>query len=81
MLNLSLNINNIQNPLQRHYHRDQTILPFEENLKEDTDEVKKKVFHDNHQNNCKRQCGSDCIVLWLKDFSWSKDKISNLLFN
>ena len=27
---------------------------------------------------CKRQYGSDCIVLWLKDLFWSKGKIANL---
>ena len=60
MLNFSFNINNIQNPLQRHYRRDQTILSFEQNLIEDTDEI--KVFRENTQNNCKRQYESDCIV-------------------
>ena len=63
MLNLSFSINNIQNPLQRHYGRDQTILSFEQNLTEDTDEIKKKVFCENHQNICKRQYGSPCIDL------------------
>ena len=28
----------------RHYCRGQTVLSFEQNLKEDTDETKKKVF-------------------------------------
>ena len=53
MLKLSSSINNIQNPFQRHYPRGQTILSFEQNLIEDTDqtEIKKKVFHENHQNN------------------------------
>ena len=53
MLKLSSSINNIQNPFQRHYPRGQTILSFEQNLIEDTDqtELKKKVFHENHQNN------------------------------
>ena len=44
MLKLSFNIKNIQNPLQRHYCRGQTVLSFEQNLIEDTDEIKKKVF-------------------------------------
>ena len=35
MLILSFSINNIQNPLQRYYHRGQTILPFEQNKLED----------------------------------------------
>ena len=62
MLNFSFNINNIQDPLQGHYRRDQSMLSFEQNLI-DTDEIKKKVFSDNHQNNYKRQYGSDCIVI------------------
>ena len=44
MLKLSFNIKNIQDPLQRHYCRCQTILSFEQNLIEDTDQIKKKVF-------------------------------------
>ena len=44
MLKLSFNIKNIQNHLQRHYCRGETTLPFEQNLIEDTDEIKKKVF-------------------------------------
>ena len=59
MLNLSFNTNNIQNPLQRRYYRDQTTLSFAQNLIEDTDEIKKKDFSENHQNNCKRQYGSE----------------------
>ena len=59
MLYLSFNTNNIQNPLQRHYYRDQTTLSFAQNLIEDTDEIKKKDFSENHQNNCKRQYGSE----------------------
>ena len=51
MLTLSFSTNNIQNPLQRHYRRGQTILPFEQNLIEDTHEIKAKVFRENHQNN------------------------------
>ena len=65
MLKLSFLIKNIQNPLQKHYCRGQTVLSFEQNLIEDTegtDETKKKV-RENHQNNCKRQYGSNCIVL------------------
>ena len=57
MLNLSFNINNIQNPLQRHYRRDQTILSFEEILIEDTDKGKKIFFRENHQNNCNEHYG------------------------
>ena len=57
MLNLSFNINNIQNPQQRQYRRDQTILPFEQILIEDTDKVKKIFFRENHQNNCKEHYG------------------------
>ena len=44
MLKLSSNINNIPSPLERHYCRGQTILSFEQNLIEGTDEIKKKVF-------------------------------------
>ena len=44
MLKLSFSINNIQNPLQRHYRRGQTVPSFEQNVLEDTDEIKKKVF-------------------------------------
>ena len=33
---------NIQNPFQRHYCRGQTVLLFEQNLIEDTDEIKRK---------------------------------------
>ena len=62
MSKLSFNIKNIQNPLLRHYCRGQTIFSFEQNLIEDTDETKKKV-RENHQNNCKRQYGSNFIVL------------------
>ena len=54
MLKLSFSIKNIQNPLQRHYCRGQTVLSFEQNLIEDTDETIKKV-RENHQNKCKRQ--------------------------
>ena len=44
MLKLSFSINNIQNPLQRYYRRGQAVLLFEQNVLEDTDEIKKKVF-------------------------------------
>ena len=44
MLKLSFNIKNIQIRLERHYCRGQTVLSFEQNLIEDTDEIKKKVF-------------------------------------
>ena len=65
MLKLSFNIKNIQNPLRRHYCRGQTVLSFEQNLREDTedtDETKRKVRESN-QNNCKRKYGSTCFVL------------------
>ena len=39
ILKLSFNINNIQNPFQIHYHRDQIALSFEQNLIEHTDEI------------------------------------------
>ena len=83
MLKLSFNIKNIQNPLQRHYCRGQTVLSFEQNLiedTEDTDETEKKV-RENYQNNCKRQYGSNCIVLWSKDLFRSKEKISTMFFS
>ena len=44
MLKLCFNIKNIQNPLQKHYCSDQTVLSFEQNLIEDANEIKKKVF-------------------------------------
>ena len=44
MLKLSFNIKNIQNLLQRHYCSGQTVLSFETNLIEVTDEIKKKVL-------------------------------------
>ena len=67
VLKLSFTIKNIRNPLQRHYCRGQTILSFEQNLMEDTDEIKRY--------------GSNCIVLWSKDLFWSKDKIVTLFFS
>ena len=63
MLKISYTINNIQNPLQRYYRRGQTVLPFEQNVLEDTDEIKKKVFCENRQTDHKRQYKSNCIVL------------------
>ena len=42
MLKLSFNFKNIQNPLQRHYYRGQTVLSFEQNLIED--EIKIKII-------------------------------------
>ena len=57
MLKVSFNINNIQNAMQRHYRRVQTVLRLEQNVLEDRDEIKKKVFRENHQNNYKRQYG------------------------
>ena len=65
MSKLSFNIKNIQNPLLRHYCRGQTVFSFEQDLIEDTDETKQEV-RVNHQNNCKRRYGSNCIVLWSK---------------
>ena len=55
MLKVSFNINNIQNTMQRHYRRVQTVLRLEQNVLEDRDEIKKKVFRENHQNTYKRQ--------------------------
>ena len=40
MLKVSFSINNIQNTLQRHYHRDQTVLHLVQNVLEDRDEIK-----------------------------------------
>ena len=57
MLKVSFNINNIQNTMQRHCRRVQTVLRLEQNVLEDRDEIKKKVFRENHQNNYKRQYG------------------------
>ena len=39
MLKVSFRINHIQNTLQRHYHRVQTILVLEQNMLEDRDEI------------------------------------------
>ena len=39
--------------LFRDTRRDETILSFQQNLIEETDEIKQKVFHENHQNNSK----------------------------
>ena len=44
MLKLSFNIKNIQIRLERHYCRGQTVLSFEQNLIEDTDEIIKEVL-------------------------------------
>ena len=63
MLKVSFSISNIQSTLQRDYRRAQTILPLEQNVSVDSDEIKKKVFRENQQNNYKRQYGSNCIVL------------------
>ena len=63
MLKVSFSINNIQSTLQRDYRRAQTILPLEQNVSVDSDEIKKKVFRENQQNNYKRQYRSNCIVL------------------
>ena len=67
MLKVSFSINNIQNTLQRDYHRGQTILPLEKNVLVERDEIKKKVFYENHQSNYKRQYRSNCIVFSSKD--------------
>ena len=40
MLKVSFSINNIQNTLQRHYRRDQTVLHLVQNVLEDRDEIK-----------------------------------------
>ena len=39
MLKVSFRINHIQNTLQRHCHRGQTILVLEQNMLEDRDEI------------------------------------------
>ena len=44
MLKVSFSINNNQSTLQRHYHRGQTVLSSEQNVLEDRDEIKIKVF-------------------------------------
>ena len=80
MLKLSFTIKNIQNPLQRHYCRGQTVLSFEQNLIEDRWN-QKESFRENNQNNCKRQYRSNCIVFWSKDLLWSKEKIVTLFFS
>ena len=51
MFKISFSISNIKNTLQRHYRRGQTVLSLEQNVLEDRDEIKKKVFRENHQNN------------------------------
>ena len=51
MFKISFSISNIQNTLQRHYRRGQTVLSLEQNVLGDRDEIKKKVFRENHQNN------------------------------
>ena len=51
MFKISFSISNIQNTLQRHYRRGKTVLSLEQNVLEDRDEIKKKVFRENHQNN------------------------------
>ena len=51
MFKISFSINNIQNTLRRHYRRGQTVLSLEQNVLEDRDEIKKKVFRESHQNN------------------------------
>ena len=62
MLKVSFSISNNQSTLQRHYHRGQTVLSSEQNVLEDRDEIKIKVFWEIHQNNYKRQYGSNRIV-------------------
>ena len=62
MLKVSFSINNNQSTLQRHYHRGQTVLSSEQNVLEDRDEIKIKVFWEIHQNKYKRQYGSNGIV-------------------
>ena len=60
MLKVSFSINNIQNTLQRDYRRGQSVLPLEQNVLVDRDEIKKK---ENYQNYYKRQYGLNCIFL------------------
>ena len=60
MLKVSFSINNIQNTPQRDYRRGQSVLPLEQNVLVDRDEIKKK---ENYQNYYKRQYGSNCIFL------------------
>ena len=78
MFKISFSINNIQNTLQRHYCRGQTVLSLEQNVLEDRDEIKKKVFRENHQNNYNSLTR---ILLWSKDLFWSKVKIATFFFN
>ena len=44
MLKVSFSIENIQNTLQRHYRRGQTVLSLEQNVLEDKDKIKIKLF-------------------------------------
>ena len=78
MFKISFSINNIQNTLRRHYRRGQTVLSLEQNVLEDRDEIKKKVFRENHQNNYNSLTR---ILLWSKDLFWSKVKIATFFFN
>ena len=48
MLKISFSINNIQNTLQGHYRKGQIVLSLEQNVLEDRDEMKKKVFRESH---------------------------------
>ena len=62
MVKIKFHITSIQNPFQSHYRRGQTVLSFEQNVVEDTDEINNKVFRKNHQNNYKRQYRLNYIV-------------------
>ena len=63
MLKVIFSISNIQNTLQRQYHKGQTVLSSEQHVLEERYEIEKKVFRENHQNNYKRQYMSYCIVV------------------
>ena len=63
LLKLNFDIKNIQNPLQRHYCRGQTILSFEQNLVEYTDESFVKTI----KTVVKYKMGQTVIVVWSKE--------------
>ena len=63
LLKLNFDIKNIQNPLQRHYCRGQTILSFEQNLVEYTDESFVKTI----KTVVKYNMGQTVIVVWSKE--------------
>ena len=80
MLKLSFSIKNIQNPFQRHYCRGQTILSFEQNLIQDTDEIRKKLFTKTIKIIVKDNI-SQTVLSFDQDLFWSKDKITTLFFS